>query len=98
VISPFNFPFFLSMKSVAPALATGNGVVVKPHEQTPITGGTLLASIVEETGLPAGLLNVTVTEIPVIGTSSWSTPFRGSSRSPPRPRLDAMSARWRPGT
>jgi acyl-CoA reductase-like NAD-dependent aldehyde dehydrogenase len=98
VISPFNFPFFLSMKSVAPALATGNGVVVKPHEQTPITGGTLLASIFEETGLPAGLLNATVTEIPVIGTSSWSTPFRGPSRSPARPRLDAMSTRWRPGT
>jgi aldehyde dehydrogenase (NAD+) len=67
VISPFNFPFFLSMKSVAPALATGNGVVIKPHEETPITGGTLLASIFEEAGLPAGLLNVTVTEIPVIG-------------------------------
>jgi acyl-CoA reductase-like NAD-dependent aldehyde dehydrogenase len=67
VISPFNFPFFLSMKSVAPALATGNGVVVKPHEDTPITGGTLLGSIFEEAGLPAGLLNVIVTEIPVIG-------------------------------
>lgn len=67
VISPFNFPFFLSMKCVAPALAVGNGVVVKPHEDTPITGGTLLASIFEETGLPPGLLNVTVTEIPVIG-------------------------------
>jgi aldehyde dehydrogenase (NAD+) len=34
VISPFNFPFFLSMKSVAPALAAGNGVVLKPHEDT----------------------------------------------------------------
>jgi aldehyde dehydrogenase (NAD+) len=67
VISPFNFPFFLSMKGVAPALAAGNGVVIKPHEETPITGGTLLASIFSEAGLPAGLLNVTVTEIPVIG-------------------------------
>lgn len=36
VISPFNFPFFLSMKSVAPALGAGNGVVLKPHEETPI--------------------------------------------------------------
>ncbi|MEW1723244.1 aldehyde dehydrogenase family protein [Streptomyces sp. NPDC093109] len=67
VISPFNFPFFLSMKCVAPSLATGNGVVLKPHEETPITGGTLLASIFEQAGLPSGLLNVTVTEIPVIG-------------------------------
>ena len=38
VISPFNFPFNLSMRSVAPALGTGNGVVLKPHDDTPITG------------------------------------------------------------
>ena len=85
VISPFNFPFFLTMKCVAPSLATGNGVVIKPHEDTPITGGTLLASIFEEAGLPAGLLNVTVTEIPVIGDYFLEHPiprilaFTGSS-------------------
>jgi aldehyde dehydrogenase (NAD+) len=67
VISPFNFPFFLSMKSVAPALATGNGVVLKPHEDTPITGGTLIAKIFQEAGLPSGLLNVIVTDISTIG-------------------------------
>ncbi|HLR75203.1 MAG TPA: aldehyde dehydrogenase family protein [Virgibacillus sp.] len=67
VISPFNFPFFLSMKSVAPALAAGNGVVLKPHEHTPITGGTLIAKIFEEAGLPKGLLNVVTTEISEIG-------------------------------
>ncbi len=67
VISPFNFPFFLGMKSVAPALAAGNGVVLKPHEDTPIIGGTLFAEIFEAAGLPAGLLNVVITEIPAIG-------------------------------
>ncbi|MFG2884597.1 aldehyde dehydrogenase family protein [Streptomyces sp. NPDC048297] len=67
VISPFNFPLFLGMKCVAPALATGNGVVLKPHEETPIAGGTLIARILQDAGLPAGLLNVTVTEIPAIG-------------------------------
>lgn len=67
VISPFNFPFFLGMKCVAPALAAGNGVVLKPHEDTPITGGTLFGEIFEAAGLPAGLLNVVVTEIPAIG-------------------------------
>lgn len=67
VISPFNFPFFLSMKSVAPALATGNGVVLKPHEETPVVGGTLIGSIFEEAGLTPGLLNVTVFEVPAIG-------------------------------
>lgn len=67
VISPYNTPFFLSMRCVASALATGNGVVVKPHEETPVTGGTLLAAIFEEAGLPAGLLNVVATEIQIIG-------------------------------
>lgn len=75
VISPFNFPFFLSMKGVAPALATGNGVVIKPHEETPLTGGTLLAAIFEQAGLPPGLLNVTVTEIPVIGDEFLEHPI-----------------------
>lgn len=43
VISPFNVPFFLSLKAAAPALALGNAVVIKPHELAPITGGTLIA-------------------------------------------------------
>ncbi|GAA0437039.1 aldehyde dehydrogenase family protein [Virgibacillus sp. AGTR] len=67
VISPFNFPFFLSMKSVATALASGNGVVLKPHEHTAITGGTMIAKIFEDAGLPKGLLNVITTEIAEIG-------------------------------
>lgn len=67
VISPFNFPFFLSMKSVAPALGAGNGVVLKPHEDTAITGGTMIAKIFEEAGLPKGLLNVVTTDISEIG-------------------------------
>jgi acyl-CoA reductase-like NAD-dependent aldehyde dehydrogenase len=67
VISPFNVPFFLGMKCVAPALAAGNGVVLKPHEDSPITGGTLFGEIFEAAGLPPGLLNVVVTEIPAIG-------------------------------
>ncbi|MEU0858708.1 aldehyde dehydrogenase family protein [Streptomyces griseofuscus] len=67
VISPFNFPFLLSLKSVAPALALGNGVVLKPHQNTPIAGGTLIARLFEEAGLPAGLLNVVVTDIAEIG-------------------------------
>lgn len=67
VISPFNFPFLLSVKSVAPALALGNGVVLKPHQDTPICGGTLVAKIFEDAGLPAGLLNVVVTDIAEIG-------------------------------
>lgn len=58
VISPWNFPFNLSMRAVAPALATGNAVVLKPASPTPVTGGLLLAKIFDEAGLPDGLLNV----------------------------------------
>lgn len=75
VISPFNFPFFLSMKSVAPALGAGNGVVLKPHEETPVTGGTLIAKIFEEAGIPKGLLNVVVTEITEIGDAFVEHPI-----------------------
>ncbi len=67
VISPFNFPFNLSMRSVAPALGAGNGVVLKPHDDTPIMGGTLIAKIFEEAGIPKGLLNVAVADIEEIG-------------------------------
>ncbi|MFI9648752.1 aldehyde dehydrogenase family protein [Streptomyces sp. NPDC052040] len=67
VISPFNFPFLLSLKSVAPALALGNGVVLKPHQNTPIVGGSLVAKIFEDAGLPGGLLNVVITDIAEIG-------------------------------
>lgn len=75
VISPFNFPFFLSTKCVAPALGAGNGVVLKPHEQTPIMGGTMIGKIFEEAGLPAGLLNVVVTDITKIGDAFIEHPI-----------------------
>lgn len=58
VISPWNFPLNLSGRAIAPALATGNAVVVKPATNTPITGGLLIAKLYEEAGLPEGLLNV----------------------------------------
>lgn len=60
VISPWNFPLHLTARSVAPALALGNAVVVKPASDTPVTGGLLLAHIFEEAGLPAGVLSVVV--------------------------------------
>ncbi|MBB3191907.1 aldehyde dehydrogenase family protein [Halomonas cerina] len=60
VISPWNFPLHLSQRSIAPALALGNAVVVKPASDTPVTGGLLLARIFEEAGLPKGVLSVVV--------------------------------------
>jgi benzaldehyde dehydrogenase (NAD) len=58
VISPFNVPLILSMRSVAPALALGNAVVLKPDARTAVAGGVVVARIFEEAGLPEGLLHV----------------------------------------
>ena len=58
IISPFNFPLILSMRAVAPALATGNAVVLKTDPQTPLSGGFAIARAFEEAGLPAGVLHV----------------------------------------
>jgi aldehyde dehydrogenase (NAD+) len=60
VISPWNWPLHLASRSIAPALAIGNAVVVKPASDTPVTGGLLLAKIFEEAGLPPGVLSVIV--------------------------------------
>lgn len=58
VISPFNFPAILSMRSVVPALALGNAVILKPDPRTSISGGLALAELLAEAGLPEGLLHV----------------------------------------
>lgn len=58
VISPWNFPLILSMRAVAPALALGNAVLLKPDVHTPVSGGVLVARLFEEAGLPEGLLHV----------------------------------------
>jgi aldehyde dehydrogenase (NAD+) len=58
VISPWNFPLILTSRGMAFALAAGNTVVLKPSEETPVTGGLLFAEIFEEAGVPAGVLNV----------------------------------------
>lgn len=60
VIGPWNFPFHLTARSLAPALASGNGVVIKPASHTPITSGLLLAELSKEAGFPKGLVNVVV--------------------------------------
>jgi len=56
-IIPWNFPLLMAAWKIAPALATGNTVVLKPAETTPITA-TLLTEIFEEVGLPPGVVNI----------------------------------------
>ncbi|MFE9675442.1 aldehyde dehydrogenase family protein [Streptomyces sp. NPDC006259] len=58
VISPFNAPLILSIRSVAPALALGNAVVLKPDPRTAVCGGLALAAVFAEAGLPDGLLHI----------------------------------------
>lgn len=50
----------LSVRSIAPALAVGNAIVLKPASDTPVTGGLLLAKILEEAGLPPGVFSVII--------------------------------------
>ncbi|HXI09805.1 MAG TPA: aldehyde dehydrogenase family protein, partial [Thermodesulfobacteriota bacterium] len=59
-ISPFNFPLNLVAHKVAPAMASGNPIILKPAQKTPISA-LLLAEIVTEAGWPAGGVNVVVT-------------------------------------
>lgn len=63
-IAPFNFPLNLVLHKVAPALAVGNSVVLKPAPQTPLTS-LLLADILREAGLPDGALNVVHCPVPL---------------------------------
>jgi benzaldehyde dehydrogenase (NAD) len=55
IISPFNFPMYLSMRAVAPALGVGNAVVLKPDPRTPISGGLLMTQLFVAAGLPEGV-------------------------------------------
>ncbi|WP_163537188.1 aldehyde dehydrogenase family protein [Gracilibacillus sp. YIM 98692] len=65
-ISPFNFPLNLVAHKVAPAIAAGNAVVLKPASATPISS-LKLANLLEEAGLPKGLLQVVVGPGSVVG-------------------------------
>lgn len=58
VISPWNFPLLLSLRSIAPALALGNAVLLKPSEFSSVTGGLLLARLFELAGVPEGVFQV----------------------------------------
>ncbi|TSA36518.1 MAG: aldehyde dehydrogenase family protein [Porphyromonadaceae bacterium] len=56
-ISPFNFPLNLSVHKLAPAIATGNPIILKPASQTPVTV-LELAKIIHECGLPEGAISI----------------------------------------
>ncbi len=84
-ITPWNFPFAMITRKVAPAIATGCTVVVKPAPDTPLTA-LALAALAEEAGLPAGVLNVITGDAEAIGKELTANPlvraiaFTGSTR------------------
>lgn len=76
ILSSFNHPLMIGSKSLAPALATGNSVVLKPSEQTPLTS-ILLGEIAAESGFPPGVFNVVQGEGPVAGAALAGHPDVG---------------------
>lgn len=75
-ILPWNFPFFLIARKAAPALVTGNTIVLKPSQLTP-ENLYVFSQIVEEVGLPAGVFNVVMGRGSVIGHALASNPKVG---------------------
>ena len=75
-ILPWNFPFFLIARKAAPALVTGNTIVLKPSQLTP-ENAYVFAQIVEECGLPAGVFNIINGRGSVIGQALAGNPKVG---------------------
>ncbi|MDN5924578.1 MAG: aldehyde dehydrogenase [Xanthomonadales bacterium] len=85
-ISPWNLPLYLFTWKIAPALATGNCVVAKPSEVTPLTA-FMLSQLAIDAGLPAGVLNIVHGDGPNVGQAIVEHPaikavsFTGSTRT-----------------
>lgn len=85
-ITPWNFPMSMAVWKLAPALAAGNAVVLKPSEMTPFSV-VLLAQLAEKAGLPKGLINIVQGDGRTTGTALTAHPgigkvsFTGSTRA-----------------
>jgi len=75
-ILPWNFPFFLIARKTAPALVTGNTIVLKPSQLTP-ENAFVFAQIVEEVGVPAGVFNIVNGRGSVVGHELAANPKVG---------------------
>jgi NAD-dependent aldehyde dehydrogenases len=73
VIAPWNAPLLLAMRAVAPAIALGNAVILKPDPKTAISGGIVIARAFEAAGLPAGVLHV-LAGGPAVGEAVVASP------------------------
>ena len=75
-ILPWNFPFFLIARKAAPALITGNTIVLKPSEITP-NNAALFAAIIDDIGLPPGVINIVYGYGPEVGQELAANPKVG---------------------
>jgi lactaldehyde dehydrogenase/glycolaldehyde dehydrogenase len=75
-ILPWNFPFFLIARKAAPALVTGNTIVIKPSEETP-HNAVKLCELLAETDLPPGVINIVHGRGPTVGKALASSPRVG---------------------
>lgn len=84
-ITPWNFPAAMVTRKVAPALAAGCSIIVKPSEETPLTA-LALAELAQRAGIPAGVINVVTGDPAVIGGALTESPvvrklsFTGSTK------------------
>ncbi len=84
-ITPWNFPCAMIARKIAPALAAGCTIIVKPAEQTPFSA-LALAALAEQAGVPPGVLNVVTGDAAMIGAELTASPvvrklsFTGSTR------------------
>ncbi|MGF1596385.1 MAG: NAD-dependent succinate-semialdehyde dehydrogenase [Acidimicrobiales bacterium] len=66
IVTPWNFPAAMITRKLAPALAAGNAVVIKPPRETPLTA-LRVAELLEEAGVPPGVVNV----VPTLESGAW---------------------------
>ena len=86
LITPWNWPMNQIVAKVAPAIAAGNAVILKPSEQTP-TSAAIFAEVLDEAGVPAGVFNLVFGDGPGVGQAIAAHPdidmvsFTGSTRA-----------------
>lgn len=74
-IAPFNFPLYLSMRTIAPGLALGNTIVHKADLQCGLVSGSLIAKAFEVSGIPCGVFQSVLTHPDVIGNTMFEHPL-----------------------
>ena len=97
LVTPWNFPAAMATRKIAPALAAGCTVVLKPATETPLTAFAM-AALMEEAGVPEGVVNVLTTSNVGQGRVAPCCTIRGcaSCPSPARPKWAASCCARRP--